>query len=143
MANQSLFEEPLLDDLDEEAISSLGSFYEKVVRKKVYDLLRDSTPFQMAALVSIHLYLCCSLPLFVFDIATIVDEHFLHLYGKVLQHMATPTKSTVSFEGKSLGDVQEGRISGPFPQLEKNLEEARLKWVDLAKEHVVLANEVK
>ena len=29
------------------------------------------------------------------------------------------------------------------PQLEKDLEEARLKWVDLAKERVVLVAEVK
>ena len=29
------------------------------------------------------------------------------------------------------------------PQLDKDLEEARLKWVNLAKEHVVLTDEVK
>ena len=29
------------------------------------------------------------------------------------------------------------------PHMEKDLEEARLKWVDVAKEHVVLAIKVK
>ena len=45
MVDQSLFEEPLLNDSNEEAISSLGSVYRKEVTKKVQDLLRDSTPF--------------------------------------------------------------------------------------------------
>ena len=58
ISDLSLFEEPLLKDLNEEVISSLGSVYGKEVTKKVEDLLRDSTPFQMVASVSILLYLC-------------------------------------------------------------------------------------
>ena len=52
LLDRPLFEEPLLNDPNEEVISSLGSVYEKEVTKKVLDLLRDSTPFQMVASVS-------------------------------------------------------------------------------------------
>ena len=52
LLDRSLFEEPLLNDLDEEVISSLGFVYGKEVIKKVLNLLRDSIPFQMAASVS-------------------------------------------------------------------------------------------
>ena len=52
MMDSSLFKEPLIKDPDEEVISLLGSIYGKEVTKKVQDLLRDSTPFQMAASVS-------------------------------------------------------------------------------------------
>ena len=97
IADQSLIEEPLMSDPNEEAITSFGFVYGKVVTKKVQDLLRDSTPFQMAALVSIHSYLCCSFPIFVFDIAIVVDEHIWRLYNAVLQHTTTPTKPSISF----------------------------------------------
>ena len=35
------------------------------------------------------------------------------------------------------------QVDSRVSQLEKNLEEARLKWVDLAKEHVALATKVR
>ena len=70
MSNSSLFEEPLLKDPDEEVISSLGFVYGKEVTKKVQYLLRDSTPFQMAASVSIFLYFRWSFLLFALDTAT-------------------------------------------------------------------------
>ena len=57
MSDLSLFEELLLKDPNEDVITSLGSVYEKEVTK-VQDFLRDSTPFQMAASVSILLYRC-------------------------------------------------------------------------------------
>ena len=53
MTNLTMFEEPLLKDPEEELISGMVSVYGKVVMKKVQDLLRDSTPFQMAA-TTIH-----------------------------------------------------------------------------------------
>ena len=84
MSDLLLFKEPLLKDSDSEVISSLGSMYGKEVTKKVQDLLRDSTPFQMAVAVSILLYLCWSFSFFVLDTATATDEHFWLLYGEVL-----------------------------------------------------------
>ena len=84
MSDLSLFEEPLLKDLDKKVISSLGSVYGKEVMKKEYDLPRDSTPFQMAASISILLYLCWSFLFSILDTATAADKHFLHLYDKIL-----------------------------------------------------------
>ena len=54
--DSSLFEELLLKDPDDEVISWLGFVYGKEVTKKVQDLLRDSTPFQMTTSVSLCLY---------------------------------------------------------------------------------------
>ena len=48
MVDSTLFEELLIKDPEEEAIDGLASMYWQAVTKKVYDLLRDSTPFQMA-----------------------------------------------------------------------------------------------
>ena len=76
MLDLSLFEEPLQKDPDKEVISSLGFVYKKEVTKKVHDLLRDSTPFQMAASVSILLYLCWSFLFSILNTVTVVDEHF-------------------------------------------------------------------
>ena len=45
MVDLTLFEELLLKDLEEEVIIGLDSMYGQVVKKKVQDLLRDSTPF--------------------------------------------------------------------------------------------------
>ena len=42
LANLTLIKEPLLKDREEEVISELVFVYEKVVTKKVQDLLRDS-----------------------------------------------------------------------------------------------------
>ena len=58
MSNSSLFEKPLLKDLDEEVISLLGAVYGEEVLKRVQELLNDVTPFQMTTLVSIFFYLC-------------------------------------------------------------------------------------
>ena len=52
LLNRPLFEEPLLNDPNKDVISSLGSMYEKEVTKKVLDLLKDSTPFQLATSIS-------------------------------------------------------------------------------------------
>ena len=101
LSDRPLFEEPLLNDPNEEVISSLGSVYGKEVTKKVLDLLRDSTPFQMAGLVSNLPYLCLSFLLFVLDIAITADEHFWHVHGEVLRRIAAPAKSFGSFEGGS------------------------------------------
>ena len=84
MSDLPLFEESLLNDPNEELISSLRSMYGKEVAKKVQDLLRDSTPFQMETLVSILLYFCWSFLFFVLDTTTAADEHFWCLYGEVL-----------------------------------------------------------
>ena len=73
MSNFFLFEEPLLKDLDKEVIPSLGFVFKKEVTKKVQDLLRDSTPFQMAVALSILLYLCWS---FTFSV---IDTAMLHI----------------------------------------------------------------
>ena len=77
MGDQSVFEEPLLNDPSEKEISLLSSVYRKVVTKKVQDLLRDLTLFHMAASVSIQPYLCCLLPFFVFDIACNASKNTL------------------------------------------------------------------
>ena len=51
MTDLTSFEETFLNYLEDEVISGLVSMYGKVAIKKVQDLLRDSTPFQMAASV--------------------------------------------------------------------------------------------
>ena len=51
MANPNMFEEPLSKDHEEEVTTTLGSVYKAQVIKKVLDLLRDSTPFQVATAV--------------------------------------------------------------------------------------------
>ena len=59
MADLTLFEEPLPKDPKEEVIVKLVFVYEEAVTKKVHDLLRDSTPFQMATTVMLyHDFLC-------------------------------------------------------------------------------------
>ena len=72
------------------------------------DLLRDSTPFQMAALVSNLPYLCLSFLLFELDIVIVVDEHFWRVHSEVLRHMTTPAKLFGSFEGGSPRNLQQG-----------------------------------
>ena len=51
MVDLSLFEESLLKDPKEEVVSALGSEYKEAVVKNVLDLLKGSTPFQMATSV--------------------------------------------------------------------------------------------
>ena len=58
ISNSSLFEKPLLKDVDEEVISLLRVVYGEEVLKRVQELLNDATPFQMMAMVSIFFYLC-------------------------------------------------------------------------------------
>ena len=53
-----LFEEPLLKDPDEEVLSSLGAMFGREAIKGVQDLLKDATPFKMAASVNTFLILC-------------------------------------------------------------------------------------
>ena len=53
MFDLSLLEEPLLKDSDEEVLTLLGEVYDKEVAiKRVQELLKDATPFKMAASVS-------------------------------------------------------------------------------------------
>ena len=67
MESATVFEEPLLKDPEEEVIVELASVYGQAVTRKVQDLLRDSTPFQMATLVILCLsFLCVSMFMFVF-----------------------------------------------------------------------------
>ena len=74
MADLTMFEELLLKDPEEEVISGLVSVYGKVVTKKVQDLLRDSTPFQMAATVILCLYFMFSFMSFLFFV---VDRYYV------------------------------------------------------------------
>ena len=76
--------------------------------KKVLDLLRDLTPFQMTTSLSNLLYLCLSFLLFMLDIVTATDEHFRRVNGKILQCMTELAKSSGSFKGGSLGNLQQG-----------------------------------
>ena len=52
MADQTLFEEQILKDPEEEVTTALGLVYGALVIKKVLDLLRDSTHFQVAFVVT-------------------------------------------------------------------------------------------
>ena len=52
MAYPTLFEEPHLKNLEEEVMTALGLVYKALVIKKVLDLLRDSTPFQVVVTVT-------------------------------------------------------------------------------------------
>ena len=105
--DSSLFEELLLKDPDDEVISWLGFVYGKEVTKKVQDLLRDSTPFQMTTSVSLCLYFMFSS--FFFLLKTIIlDEHFRHLHGEILQRLTTPAQLPISHKGGCSGDVKQG-----------------------------------
>ena len=54
MVDPHMFEEPLLKDPEGEVVSNLAMEFDAPVIKKVLDLLRDSTPFQMAAAVTFY-----------------------------------------------------------------------------------------
>ena len=86
MSDLSLFEESLLKNSDKDVISSLGSVYRNEVMKKVKDILKDSTPFQMTVEVSILLYLYWSFLFSILDTTTAVDEHFWCKYSDARQH---------------------------------------------------------
>ena len=58
MPNSHLFEESLLQDLDKEVVSDLASEFGAPMIKKVLDLLRESTPFQMVVAVTFYLWSC-------------------------------------------------------------------------------------
>ena len=55
--------------------------------------------------------------------------------------MTISAKPPVPFKGGPGGSS--AKVDSRVPQLEKDLEEARLKWTDLAKEHAALTFEVK
>ena len=72
MADLTLFEESMLKDPKKEVMVRLAFVYGQAVTKKVQDLLRDSTPFQMAVSVILCLFfLCASMFMFVF-----VDNYY-------------------------------------------------------------------
>ena len=81
LLNRPLFEEPLLNDPNEDVISSLGSVYEKEVTKKVLDLLKDSTPFQLATSISNLPYLDKVLYLLINDFKWVFFFFFYGLGG--------------------------------------------------------------
>ena len=54
MADPYLFKEPLLQDPDKEVVFDLAAEFEAPVIKKILDLLRESTPFQMAVAVTLY-----------------------------------------------------------------------------------------
>ena len=54
MEDPHLFKEPLLKDPEEEAVFDLDTEFGALMIKKVLDLLRDSTPFQMATTISLY-----------------------------------------------------------------------------------------
>ena len=108
MADLTLFKEPLLKDPKEEVISGLVSVYGKEVMKKVQDLLRDCTPFQMAALEILCLYFLFSImSLFLLLTTTVSNKHFRHLHGEVFRCLATLAQLPVSHEGGGLGYAHE------------------------------------
>ena len=55
MSDLSMFEEPPLENPDEEMVSSLGVVYEVEAIKGVLELLKDATPFKMVASISVFL----------------------------------------------------------------------------------------
>ena len=57
MTDPTLFKEPLLKD-PEEVTTAMGSVYRAPVIKKVLDLLRESTPFQVVVVVTPCPYIC-------------------------------------------------------------------------------------
>ena len=76
MADLTPFEESLLNDLEKEVISRLVSMYRKEVTKKVYDLIRDSTPFKMAVSVILCLNFLFSIMSFFFLFFFVADSYF-------------------------------------------------------------------
>ena len=66
MVNTTLFEEPLLKDPEEEVTIAMGLVYGPLVIKKVLDLLRDSTLFQVVATVTPYPFIRSFLFFFLF-----------------------------------------------------------------------------
>ena len=67
MSNLSLFEEPLLKDSNKEVLISLAEVYGKEAIKGVQELLKDATPFKMAASISTF-PIRCLLSIYVYTI---------------------------------------------------------------------------
>ena len=91
IADSHLFEEPLLRDPDKEVVSDLATDFGAPVIKKVLDLLRESTLFQMEVMVTLYSKSQFLFPgfffLFLFLILNgtcYVDEPVRELYGQVL-----------------------------------------------------------
>ena len=100
MSDLSLFEEPLLKDLEKEVFTSLGEVYTKKAITRVQELLKDVFPFKMAASVNTFLFVVYSvfmyIPFIYYMIYFVIlaDEHVQRLYGEV------------SYKGGSLTTVQ-------------------------------------
>ena len=95
MADSHLFEEPLLQNPDKEMVSDLAAEFEAPMIKKVLYLLWESTPFQMAAAVTLYswsrllflefLFVSLVVVVFFFLNGTCdTDEHVRGLYSQVL-----------------------------------------------------------
>ena len=76
MSDLSLFEESLLKDPKQGGYLLVRICVREGGDEEGAGLLRDSTPFQMAASVSILLYLCWLFLFSVLDTTTAADEHF-------------------------------------------------------------------
>ena len=57
MSDLSMFEKPLLKEVDEEVVSSSSVMYGGEAIKGVQEILKDTTPFKMAASVRTFLLL--------------------------------------------------------------------------------------
>ena len=55
-ADSLMFEEPLIQDLNKEVVFNLALEFKALVIKKVLDLLSESTPFQMAAVITLYVW---------------------------------------------------------------------------------------
>ena len=119
MENPTLFEEPLLKDLEEEVTTALGSVYGVPLIKKVLDLLRNSTPFHVV--VAVTPYPCiCSL-FSHFPSLLLMDFHAYEriwgLHGQVLrrptastQPALTPARRSSGLILQCIGRVQDSRF---------------------------------
>ena len=107
MSNLSLFDEPLLKDLDEEVLTLLSEVHGKEAIKGVQKFMKDAIPFNMMTFVSTF-PICCLLSMdipficYMLYFVILTNEHVQHLYGEVQRHMTTPAKPPVSSKGGSL-----------------------------------------
>ena len=105
MVNPTLFEELLLKDPEEEVTTALGSMYGAPLIKKVLDLLRDSTPFQVV--VAVTPYSCIRSLFSHFPSLLLMDfrayERIWGLHGQVLRRLTASTQSALTPVRRSSG----------------------------------------
>ena len=153
MADPNLFEEPLLKDHEEEVTTTLGSVYKAQVIKKVLDLLRDSTPFQVATTV----IPCPFIRSFFSLYYSLLLMDFFPLYLWIIMQMSVFWACMAKYcdpwqyQLSRLSHLQDGaqdlyskaQAESRIPDLENEVFELLQKLFEASKAREVLRNQIK